>query len=62
MPNYQCLMDCEGGWRKWKDMKSPYDFDSIMHYYGSTCSDGTGPLMVYKGTTTAVNPAPPGKF
>lgn len=61
MPNYQCLMDCEDGWRKWKDLKSPYDFDSIMHYYGGTCSDGQGPLMVYKGTTSVVNPSPPGQ-
>ena len=49
-PNYQCLSDCEGGWRLWKDLKSPYDFDSIMHYNGMTCSKSTEPLMVYKET------------
>ena len=44
--NYQCLNDCKdafsstgSGWRGWKDTKSPYDFDSIMHYSGHTCGD-----------------------
>jgi len=49
-PTYQCLMDCEDGFSQWKDLHSPYDFDSIMHYYGNTCSDGSVPLMTHKGS------------
>jgi hypothetical protein len=50
-PTYQCLMDCEDGFSQWKDLHSPYDFDSIMHYYGNTCSDGSVPLMTHKGSS-----------
>ena len=37
----------------WKDLKSPYDFDSVMHYDGNNCGPG---YLTYKGTNNVISP------
>ena len=57
--NYQCLNVCQNGFRQWYDLKSPYDYDSIMHYNGNQCGSG---FMTYKNTNTPVYPLTNGRF
>lgn len=37
----------------WKDLKSPYDFDSVMHYDGNNCGPG---YMTHKGSNNVISP------
>ena len=59
--NYHCLGDCPDamsssglGWHRFKDTKSPYDYDSIMHYSGWSCGSGQNfPFITYKNAPNA---------
>ena len=61
--NYRCLScdlpDIFTSFRPWKDLWSPYDYDSIMHYGGWTCG-GPGGLMTYKDSDIVISPQSPG--
>ena len=51
------MPDIFQSFRPWKNLWSPYDYNSIMHYHGNVCGSG---LMKYKGSSTSVNPVSPG--
>ena len=59
--NYRCLScdmpDVFSSFRPWKDLWSPYDYNSIMHYSGTICGPG---LMTYKNSDDPVRPKAPG--
>ena len=51
------MPDIFQSFRPWKNLWSPYDYNSIMHYHGNVCGFG---LMKYKGSSTSINPVSPG--